>query len=274
LLAAVFYDRARQLGPVDAIFRGLAPAVVAIVLAVGYRLARTLNRPWQPFVAAAAFAAVVSHWLGVLPVIVLTLLGSELVRRLRSRPALLAVPLPLLALVFIQISLSMFGGGYAMIAAIDHELVGKLHWLSASELSDAIALSQITPGPIATAAAFIGYRLAGIPGTVVAMLAVFLPSYTLTLLASRLLARFGDRPAVRAALEALVATTLGLIFAAAVSLARSGGFFAAGPWPATALTWALAIAATATLILWRINPLWVLAGAPLVRAAVLALARG
>ncbi len=85
LLAAIFYDRARQLGPVDAIFLGLAPAVVAIVVAVGYRLARTLNRRWQPIVAAAAFAAVASHWLGVLPVILLTLLGSELVRRLRGR---------------------------------------------------------------------------------------------------------------------------------------------------------------------------------------------
>jgi chromate transporter len=274
LLTAIFYDGARHLGLVDEIFRGLAPAVVAIVLAVGYRLARTLNRRWQPFVAAAAFAGVVSHWLGVLPVILLTLLGSELARRVRSRPALLAVPLPFLALVFVQISLSMFGGGYAMIAAIDHELVGKLRWLSSSEFSDAIALSQITPGPIATAGAFIGYRLAGVAGAVVATLAIFLPSYALTLTASRILARFGERPAVRAALEALSATTLGLIFAASVSLAQSAGFFRAGPWTATGLSWALAIAATGSLILWRLNPLWVLAGAPLVRMAVLALSRG
>ncbi len=78
----------------------------------------------------------------------------------------------------------MFGGGYAMIAALDHELVGKLQWLTASEFADAIALSQITPGPIATAAAFFGYRLAGIVGAAVATVAVFLPSYMLTVLAS------------------------------------------------------------------------------------------
>jgi chromate transporter len=268
--AAVFYDRSRNLGAVDAVFRGLAPAVLAIVTAVAIRLLRTLRRPWQPFVAAAAFAAVALHLFGVLPVILLTLLGAELARRMRQSPVLLAVPLPLLALVFIQISLSMFGGGYAMIAAIDHQLVGRLHWLPQKEFADAIALSQITPGPIATAGAFIGYRLAGAAGAVVAMLAVFLPSFLLTLLAARFLARHGEHPAVRGALEALAATTVGLIFAAAASLAASGGF--TGSWPGAALAWALALAATAVLLVRRINPLWVLASTPLLRLAALAIA--
>jgi chromate transporter len=194
---------------------------------------------------------------------------------LRRPPALLAVPLPFLALVFVEISLTMFGGGYAMIAAINHQLVDKLHWLPGREFSDAIALSQITPGPIATAAAFIGYRIAGVAGSAVAMASIFLPSFALTLLASRFLARFGERPAVRSAIAALSATTVGLIFAAAASLARTGGFLAlsAGAWPVV-LGWGLAAAGTAVLLIWRVNPLWVLAGTPLARLLAVALCGG
>jgi chromate transporter len=275
-LAAVFYERLRHLGAVDALFRGLAPAVLAIIVAVGVRLARTLRRAWQPLVALAAFAAVATHLLGVLPTILVTLLGAELARRMRQQPALLAVPLPFLALVFVQISLTMFGGGYAMIAAINHELVEKLHWLPGREFSDAIALSQITPGPIATAAAFIGYRLAGAAGAVVAMASIFMPSFCLTLLAARFLGRFGEHEAVRNAIEALSATTVGLIFAAAAGLALASGFVgsAAQAWPAAVTSWGLAATGTAVLLIWRVNPLWVLAGTPVLRLLASALAGG
>ena len=78
-----------------------------------------------------------------------------------------------LFLVFLKIGAILFGGGYVLVALIRSNLVIRLGWISERQLLDAIAMGQVTPGPLSTTATFIGYLLAGIPGAVVATVAIF-----------------------------------------------------------------------------------------------------
>jgi chromate transporter len=165
--------------------------------------------------------------------------------------------LPPLALVFLQIGLSLFGGGLAMIPILDRLLVGR-GWLSTREFHDAITLSQLTPGPLATACTFVGYRLAGVGGALTATLSVFTPPFLLSLLAARFAARFRDSSTLRAILAALAPTSVGLIVAAAVSLGR-GNLLGLGPW-------LYALGTLFFLLVFDAPPLLVLVGAGTLRA--------
>ena len=265
VLGAV-YGQARTFEPIAVLLAGLGPAVVAITLAVGLQLLRRVRAKWQWVVAAIAAALIIARLLTVFEIILLTaggaLIGS-LVRQ--QRPALQAVSLPALAWVFVQISLSMFGGGLAMITAVAHQLVEQRHWLPAQEFADGVGLSQITPGPLATAATFFGYRIDGLPGAVVATLGIFVPATALVFLASRFLQNRREQPTVKLVLEALSAATLGLILAASVSLARSGGI--APHLPQGAIDAGL-VGVGLAVLLRGVGPLWVLGGTVVLHAGL------
>lgn len=113
-----------------------------------------------------------------------------------------------LFLSFLQIGAFSFGGGYAMIPLIYREIITRHHWLTPGELSDILAVSQMTPGPVAVnSATYVGFKMAGFWGSTVATLGVVLPSFLLMLLVSMLFAKvyredkterffFGIRPVV------------------------------------------------------------------------------
>jgi chromate transporter len=162
------------------------------------------------------------------------------------------VLLPALALAFLRIGFSLFGGGLAMIPMLDHEMVAR-GWLSAREFQDTITLSQLTPGPIATACTFVGYRLAGPWGARVATVAVFTPPFVLSVLAARSATRFEQSPITRSVLGALGPASVGLIAAAAVSLGRRELHGTEA--------WFLALASLLFLLVLDAPPLLVMAGA-------------
>jgi chromate transporter len=158
--------------------------------------------------------------------------------------------------VFVPIGVMTFGGGLAMIPAIEHEVVTDLHWLDPKEFADAIALGQITPGPVAICATFIGYRVAGLLGALVATLAIFAPAVGLALVAGRSLDRFRHSPLIAGALRALAPAVIGMLAAATVSLGRAG--------ITTVLGAAVAASSFLLLIRFPVSPLWPLAGGGLV----------
>ncbi|MEO0471647.1 MAG: chromate efflux transporter [Bacteroidota bacterium] len=110
--------------------------------------------------------------------------------------------------------ISLFGGGYVFIPAIGEVVVNQHQWLNPTEFTDAIAMGQITPGPILISATFIGYKMAGIPGAVVATVAMFLPPGLLMVLAARYFALLRTHPRVQAAFMGIKASVVGLIAAA------------------------------------------------------------
>jgi chromate transporter len=127
---------------------------------------------------------------------------------------------------YFKIGLFGFGGGYAMLSLIQHEVVEKHQWLSASEFTDIIAVSQMTPGPIGiNSATYIGYTVThSVWGSVVATLAVCLPSFILVWSIARTYRKFRSNPYVNNAFKGLRPATVGLIAAAALLLINKENF--------------------------------------------------
>jgi len=163
--------------------------------------------------------------------------------------------------VFVPIGVMTFGGGLAMIPAIEHQVVVQEHWLGAKAFADAIALGQITPGPVAICATFIGYRVAGVAGALVATVAMFAPATALALAAGHSVDRFRASPIIEAILRMLAPAVIGMLAAATFSLGRA----AVG----VPLDIALAVVSFVVLVLRPISPLWLLVGGGLVRLAAL-----
>ena len=128
--------------------------------------------------------------------------------------------------VYTKIGLFGFGGGYAMLSLIQHEVVDKYHWLSFAEFTDVIAISQMTPGPIGiNSATYIGYTVTGnVWGAVLATVAVSLPSFLMVLAISMFFVKFRQNRYVSAAFTGLRPMTIGLIAAAALVLMNGDNF--------------------------------------------------
>lgn len=121
---------------------------------------------------------------------------------------------------FSGMSLMLFGGGFVFIPLIQKIVVDGIHWVTQAEFTSAIAMGQITPGPILISAAFIGYKVKGFFGAALATLAIFFPPALLMVSSSQVLDRIkGSRP-IRAALRGVRAAVVGMIFSAAVVIGR------------------------------------------------------
>jgi chromate transporter len=121
-------------------------------------------------------------------------------------------------------SVTLFGGGYVFIPALRELFVDQLHWLSQREFIDGIALGQVTPGPILISAGFIGYKVAGFWGSVAAVLAIFGPPATLTLILARFFDRIRNSSVIRSAFMGINPAVIGMVFAAFVIIGRSISF--------------------------------------------------
>jgi chromate transporter len=157
---------------------------------------------------------------------------------------------------FFKVGALTFGGGLTMIAFIEEQVVNQLHWLSPQEFLDGLALGQFTPGPILMVAAYVGYKVAGIVGAVVAASAIFLPSFILMLSVLPMFDRVRTLVWTRAALKGVGPAVIGVL---AVSLVR----MAPHALP-DVLAIAMFVGTLIALLAWRIGVLkLMLAGAAL-----------
>ena len=225
----IAYERWSGLEELSSALAWMGPPVVAIVVSVAMRLGRALRRPWEVMAAVGAMAAV-ELGIGVFEVVAFAVVASCVVearRRALARPPLLSVALPLvvllpkLAIVFTRLGAVSFGGGMAMVPILDHQVVGSLGWLTPREFTDAVTLGQITPGPIAITATFVGYRVAGLAGCIVATAGTFVPPFLATVAVARSLDAFRRSPWIVAALRALTPVVVGVAGAAAISMGRA-----------------------------------------------------
>ena len=269
---AVMYVRYGRTPDARALLAGVSPVIVAIIVYATFQLARTaLKAPW---LWAAATAAGVLSILGVNELVILVagglvavgaagvlrtaalLAAGSVAAAAAAATGAAAVSLTALALFFLKVGSIMFGSGYVLIAFLRADLVERWGWLTEQQLIDAIAVGQFTPGPLSTTATFIGYVLAGWPGAVVATTAMFLPAFFFVSITYPLLPRLRASRRLGAFLDGVVAASLGLMAAVAITLARS------------ALTSPLWITTFAAALLamtwWRINSVWlVVAGGAL-----------
>ena len=127
-----------------------------------------------------------------------------------------------LVLVCLKVGALVFGGGLVMIPLLEPDVVGQYQWLTHEEFMDAVALGQVTPGPLLVTATFIGYKVSGLLGAVAATIAMFLPSFIMTVGCSRQLKRLEGSPRLQAALKGVGAGVVGLVAAAAFVLVGQG----------------------------------------------------
>jgi chromate transporter len=165
------------------------------------------------------------------------------------------VNLVTLFLTFLKIGSVLYGSGYVLLAFLRNDFVVRLGWLTDAQLIDAVAIGQITPGPVFTTATFIGYILAGFPGAVLATLGIFLPSFIFVALSNPLIPRLRQSPWAGAFLDGVNVASLGLMGAVSWQLGMAS--------LVDPLTVALGLVAAVLLFRFKINTTWLIAGAAL-----------
>jgi chromate transporter len=264
------YVRYGRLPGVAGVLYGVKPAVIAVVLQAVVRLGRSALK--TRLLAVAAVAAAVGAGAGVPPLAVLA--GGGLVvataRRAPRGGTSRSVGLPGLfvatattaagppnlgavLLVFLKLGAVVFGSGYVLLAFLRADLVEHRHWLTEQQLVDAVAVGQVTPGPVFTTATFIGYVVAGVPGAVVATVGVFLPAFALVAASGPLVPRLRRSPVAADALDGVNGAAVALMAVVTWQLGRAAIID-----PVTA---AIAVVSAVALLGARWNATWVMAAA-------------
>jgi chromate transporter len=259
---------------------GIKPVIIAVVVQAIWALARTAVKGW---LLAAIGALVLGLYAAGVNEIVLLLGAGVLVMaarnagRLRQRPRALVLLLMLgapalstagaasvdpvsLFFVFLKIGAVLYGSGYVLLAFLRNDFVVRLGWLTDQQLIDAVAVGQLTPGPVFTTATFIGYIVAGTSGAALATLAIFLPSFVFVAIVYPMVPRLRGSAWMSAFLDGVNVAAIGLMLAVTWQLGRSAVID--GP------SAALALVATILLLRWRINSAWLIAGAGVIGTVV------
>jgi chromate transporter len=212
----------------------------------------------------------VLYVLGVYPIVLLfggalvVMLGRQ-AGKLRGHAMFLlpvgaaTVPLRSIFLEFLKLGAIVYGSGYVLLAFLRGDVVQHLHWLSDGHLVDAVAIGQVTPGPVFTTATFIGYLLAGVPGGITATVAIFLPSFVFAGVVYSLLPRLRRSPWAAAFLDGVTVCGLGLMAGVSIQLGRIA--------ITGVLTAALALVAFVILRRYQPNSAWLVLGGALIGLA-------
>lgn len=265
----------------ESLFYGIKPVVIAVVAQALWGLGRTAVK--GPLLLGIGAAAAALYLLGFNELIILFggallvflvragqrmtpgRLGGTIAAPLAGLPLtvfptllLQSAPVPVslttLFLTFLKIGAVLYGSGYVLLAFLRNDFVERLGWLTDQQLLDAVAIGQMTPGPVFTTATFVGYLVAGVPGAVLATVGIFLPAFLFVALLHPLVPRLRRSPWTAAMLDGVNVAAMGLMAAVTWLLGRDA--------IVDPLTATIAIAAALLLIRFRVNSAWlVLAGA-------------
>lgn len=275
---AIWYDRSQTIPAIIAIFAAIKPVVVVLTIQATWKLGRSAikNIPTGSagIISIGLFGLFDLNTLIVLLIAGLGVMVWQHWRDWSSGLSVLWLPkieLPLLAIfpaiashpswldvfaIFLKIGATIYGGGYVLLAFLQPELVTKTHWLTSTQLLDAIAIGQVTPGPLFTTATFIGYLLAGHLGAIAATIGIFLPSFIFVALVIFWAPKLRTSSYFRSWLDGVNAGAWGTIVVVAYRLGL-----------VTLIDWqSIAIALISWLLIWRwrINIIWLIAGSAII----------
>ena len=255
-----------DLQPVTAVFYGVSPAVIALILHSCYRLAKLGMEDWLQWIIAAACLVVTVMlqaevaWLFIGAGIVGILYYGNIFRRQPTALALPIVALPPLAqiapvassstlgkllLFFLKAGSLTFGSGLVIVPFLQQGLVEQYNWLDERQFLIAVAVGMISPGPVVITATFVGYLVAGFWGSVVSTVGIFFPSFIFVLVVAPLLVRHGKNPNVKGFVHGAYAAAIGTILGACILLGR----IAIGDW----LTALIGVASLAVLFRFKVH---------------------
>lgn len=272
---SALYFRYGSVPLVARLFNGVQPVVVGILAWATWNIGRANIRNRRDLLIGAVAATALFLRGDVLLVVlgcgVLGIFLSGAWRQLKGDGAAALVPvgfwlgssaglaLPVvmqrageLAFVFLKVGTVIFGGGFAAIPFLQNEVVSLRSWLTMREFIDCVALGQITPGPVAIMGAFIGYKVLGLPGAVLASLGTFLPSTLMLVGLIHAYRRVEQNPLVRGFLSGVMPAVTGMLLSATVFVGRSA---VTGPAPAL-----LAALSIVLLLRFRPSPVWLILG--------------
>ena len=272
------YVRWGTLPQAASLLYGVKPVVIAVVLQALWKLGRSAVKTW--WLAVVAVLAIGLAAVGVDELLVLAIGGvlalATHLSGMRQRRALLAAPVfstgaavmatgaavglwPIF-LIFAKIGSVLFGSGYVLLAFLRADLVERYHWLTQQQLLDAVAVGQVTPGPVFTTATFVGYILHGPSGAVAATLGIFLPAFLFVAVSAPLLPRLRASHTAGAILDGINVASLALMALVTWQLARS----AIVDW----FTLLLGVASAVLLMRYRqLNSVWLVLAAGLLGIA-------
>ncbi|HEY3824396.1 MAG TPA: chromate efflux transporter [Bryobacteraceae bacterium] len=282
LLCAWTYKKYGALPQAQAILYGVKPVIIALVVNAIWGLARTAvkNRFYALLglvalaaalagtdvllllFAAGALAATV-QWvsrpkprsgrglLGVYAIAAAMIALPDMLTRLsRSWGNVATVQPQALFAFFFKVGATLYGGGYVLIAFVRDGLVHQWHWLTEGQLLDAIAVGQMTPGPLFTTATFVGYLVDGVPGALTATVAIFLPSFLLIAVSGPLVPLLRRSELAGAFLDGVNVSALALMAAVVAQLGRTA--------LVDGYTIAIAFISAVVLLRYRINTMWLI----------------
>ena len=278
LALAIVYDEWGTTPSAEWILYGIKPVVIAIIVQAVWRLGLVAVRP-RPILALGGGVVLALYLLGVHELLLLfagglslagLARGPELYRWLRGRTAALvplfaAMPLALsqaadvardyshvtLGLTFLKIGALLYGSGYVLVAFLQRDFVENLGWLTEQQLLDAVAIGQVTPGPVFTTATFVGYVTGGFPGAIIATVAIFAPGFLYVALVNPLIPRLRGNVVAGALIDGVNVAAIGLMAGVMVELTRSGVVDA----------WTALVLGVGAIALFRnVNSTWLIGG--------------
>ncbi|EKV01498.1 chromate transporter, chromate ion transporter family [Leptolyngbya sp. PCC 7375] len=266
------YFQFQQLPQLIALFFGLSPVMIAIILGFCYKLGRKSIQNWIGItIAVIAFLASTFSNLSTLVLFLLAgllgigLYGSKSLRFNSVAPlGLLATLQPSfwgterlpeygwpLFTFFLQVGTLIFGGGLVIIPLLEFEVVERLGWLSTADFINGVAIGQLSPGPVVLTAAFVGYKMAGFFGALISAIGIFTPSFLFIMLAAPVLVRLRQNTWVQAFLKGIKPAVVGAIMAAAIPLGQTA--FGQETWVLSLLAVVVAIASLIAIIRFKVT---------------------
>jgi chromate transporter len=246
-----------KLPQVAGILYGVKPVIIAVVLQALWGLGKTAIK--SSSLGLVTVAAVAAVFFGANELVVLLCAGVVMVLTAtvgRSGTTLLAAPLGSLFFIFLKIGSVLYGSGYVLLAFLRSDFVERLGWLTETQLLDAVAVGQVTPGPVFTTATFIGYILGGPLAAVVATVGIFLPAFFFVAISGPLIPKIRKSRIAGAFLDGVNAASLALMIVVTWQLARAAVF--------DVVTIILAVAAGVALIRYKLNSAWLVAAGAVV----------
>jgi len=238
VVIAAFYVKYNGLAVVQALFYGIGPAVIAIIAISAFRLARaTVERDLRLWIIFAAIAAItfLSRTEIALLFVAAGIIGifiyapfwkskrgsAQSITLVAASAAQISLPrLGQLGAFFVKAGAFTFGSGLAIVPFLHQGVVLDYRWLTERQFLDAVAVGVITPGPVVITAAFVGYLVGGLPGSMIAAGAVFLPVYLFVLFIGRYIVRYREHPTLKGFVKGATAAASGAIVGAGVILAE------------------------------------------------------
>jgi chromate transporter len=267
---AIIYVHYQTLPQLTNALFGVKPVIVAIVLQALLKFTAKSAKDLPTRVAAGA--ALVGYLIGWHELVLLLGLGLAVMLCKVSWPSLgmlwllsWGAPQPPASgsvdglgvfWIFLKIGAVLYGGGYVLLAFLQRELVERNHWLTTTQLLDAVTIGQITPGPLFTTATFIGYLLAGHTGAVAGTVGIFLPAFGLVWLVNPWVSKLRQSAWASSFLDGVNAASLGLMMGVSWQLARAS--------LVDGVTLGLALFSGLLLWRWRVNSVWLMLGGALV----------